>query len=62
MIADLSGELVCDDGVFRIRYAKNPTNDRFVIISEYTDDEVMTPWVIGNIERRLIIITGFPSL
>ncbi len=61
-ITELSGDLVSEDGVFRVRYALNPANGKFVVLSDHADNDRLTPWVIGNIERRLKLITGFPSI
>lgn len=59
---DLSGTLITDDGECRVRYLLNPVNGCFCIISDLEDDEPLFPSVIGSIERRLGLRSGFPSV
>ena len=61
-IKDLSGEFVTLEGSSRILYARNPQNGRFIILPIIDQDARISPWHIGNIERRLNLITGFPTL
>jgi hypothetical protein len=61
-IKDLSGEFVTLEGSSRILYARNPANGRFAILPIVEQDARISPWHIGNIERRLNVITGFPTL
>jgi len=61
-IKDLSGEIVTQDGSCRVQFALNPNNGKFVVLPIIDDDETVSPWIIGNIERRLGIRTGFSTL
>lgn len=61
-IKDLSGEIVTEDGRCRATYALNPQNGRYVVLPIIDEDELVSPWVIGNIERRLGVDTGFSKL
>jgi hypothetical protein len=58
----LSGEMVTEDGVFRVRYLLNPQTGGFIVISDLEDDEIVMPSVVGGMERRLGIRSGYPSI
>ena len=61
-IKELSGDMVTPDGTCRVVYACNPKNGKFVILPIIAVDEAVSPWLIGNIERRLGVNTGYPTL
>jgi hypothetical protein len=61
-IRSLSGEIVTLDGMASIRHAYNPRNRRFMVLPMLEDHEIVSPWVVGNIKRRLGAETGFQSL
>ena len=61
-VRDLSGEVPSLEGGFHVRIATNPRNGRFVILPMLEESEAIAPWVIGNIERRLGLITGFRTM
>jgi hypothetical protein len=61
-IRNLSGEIVTLDGMASIRHAYNPRNRRFIVLPRLDDHEIVSPWVVGNVERRLGVETGFQSL
>jgi hypothetical protein len=58
----LSGEIVTLDGMASIRHAYNPSNRRFMVLPVLEGHDIVSPWVVGNIERRLGVETGFKSL
>jgi len=60
-ITELSAPIVGPDGPVRVRHAVNPANSKFVILPNVPDDERLAPSMIGNIERRLGLDTGFPN-
>jgi hypothetical protein len=61
-IKDLSGSMITPEGVCHIMYACNPANGKFVILPSMEKDELVSPWVIGNVERSLRLDTGYPKL
>jgi len=61
-ISELSGEIVGPDGPFRVRYAVNPENGKYLVLPNETDGTRLSPWIVGNVERRLGLKTGFSSL
>jgi hypothetical protein len=61
-VTDLSAEIIGPDGPYKVRYALNPTNNLYDVLPNVPDDEPLSPYVIGNIERRLGLVTGFPSV
>ena len=52
-ITELSGEIVGEDGPFKVRYATNPKTGDFVTLPMVPDDAPLWPSVVMNIERRL---------
>lgn len=54
--------MVTEDGTHRVRYILNPQTGGFVIISDLEDDEIIMPSVVGSMEHRLGIRSGFPSI
>jgi hypothetical protein len=60
-LKDLSGEVVTDEGSFRVVYALNPANGKFVTLPLLNDWDLLGPYTIATIERRLGLITGFPT-
>jgi hypothetical protein len=61
VVRELTGEIVGPDGPFKVRYLFNPRTQGFVILSDMPDGEPVLPTTVGHIERRLGIVTGFPS-
>jgi hypothetical protein len=61
-VKDLSGEMVTETGARHVLYAFNPANRRFVVLPIMDGDGQLSPWHVGNIERRLGVKTGFPRL
>jgi hypothetical protein len=59
-ITELTGEFEGPDGPTRIRYVRNPANNQFYILDDYTEDEALAPSTIANIERRLGVDLGLP--
>ncbi|MCW5695168.1 MAG: hypothetical protein KIS96_00390 [Bauldia sp.] len=59
-ITVLSDEITTPDGEYVVSAASH--EGRFVALPLVPDGERISPWVIGNIERRLRIKTGFASL
>jgi hypothetical protein len=58
----LDGTLVGPDGEKTVWFAVNKGTGAFVVLPDLPDDEHLAPSVIGNIERRLGIETGFASM
>jgi hypothetical protein len=61
-IRDLSGQVVTPDGPVMVRYIHIPGTAKYWIVPDIGDDELVAPWTVGNMERRLGIKTGFPSI
>jgi hypothetical protein len=61
-VTELSAEMVGPDGPFKVRYALNPANGKFVVLPNLPDGEHLAASVVGNVERRLDLTTGFASL
>jgi hypothetical protein len=57
---ELTGELVTDEGVYKIYYIINVATRDFVIIDEIEDNEAVPPSFRDSLERRLGITLGFP--
>lgn len=56
----VSGEVVTDEGAFKIYYLLNTVTRNFFVISDYEDNERMPPSFRASLERRLGIDLGFP--
>jgi hypothetical protein len=59
-VTTLSFKIELGTGTYYVRHVRSPSRDRFLILSEYAEDERLGPSVIGSIERVLGVKTGFP--
>ena len=57
----LPGEVVTDEGSFKVHFLLNIANRDFQVIDDIGDNERVPPSFIAGLERRLGITTGLPS-
>lgn len=60
-IKDLSGHIGGPHGEYRVWYAYNPKNGKYVTLPLLHDDDLVGQYTVANIERRLDLKTGFPT-
>ena len=56
----LTGEIVTDEGAFKIYALENKANGAFITIDDIEDNELVPPSFRAGLERRLGITLGFP--